>query len=499
MRPALAASIAFVSLLAGCVAAPGSGLLKTSTGGPASQEGLGFSTVHVNGGGFEPRIAIGPNGDRWISTMDRNGTEVVYRSADGGLTWALTPTNPPVPHPGGDNEVTVTPTGRVLSSIINDTGTTQMDIHYTDDGGKTWRASTGDALVDQDRQFLTVGTKDPKTGEYDVYMLWHNLFSGPADHEMFVSTSHDGGATFGAPVPITPPGSAAWSDLQCADSGGAGNVFANPKTGQVYAVWGTRSSAAGGCGAAVTQQFQINIVAATRVWVATSHDQGATWTDSLAVDDASAGKIVGNEDQSGALDDKGNVYIVYPESPKAYPNYEGAAVKYVWAAPDLAHWSAPVTVLPSVGDGQAPGTGHIHSQIAVGDPGHVAVFTFTGDGNGTKALWYPTVAETWDGMNATPTFAVTRVSPIPAWRGTASQLMGICNPVPQVGPLSTVLSAPTQGLLCGRSSDILGQAIDAHCDPTFVWYDDTGLNKTSGGTYVTTQGQGAGLCSAGTL
>ena len=51
----------------------------------------------------------------------------------------------------------------------------------------------------------------------------------------------------------------------------------------------------------------------------------------------------------GAIDTKGNVYVFYPESPHAYPNYDGAAMRYVVAPPNLSKWSKPVTVtgLPS--------------------------------------------------------------------------------------------------------------------------------------------------------
>ncbi|MHB8584797.1 MAG: sialidase family protein [Thermoplasmatota archaeon] len=492
--PLLSFMFALVSVLAGCVA-------------PASKTGLAalnqmtpggvptFTSSQVSPGGFEPRMAVGPNDTRWVSTQSPSRTEVVYRSPD-GLTWNKTPADPVVNGPCCDNEITVTPSGRVLTSIIGGTlGTTNLDVQWSDDGGKTWTPSKGNALADQDRQWLAVGPKDPSTGQYVVYMLWHNLLSGTADHEMFVSTSKDGGKTFGAPIPVTPPGSPAWVDLQCADSGGPSNIFTNAKTGQVYAVFGTRSSPAGGCGASVTGPFEINVVAATRVWVATSKDEGMTWTDSLAVDDSSAGNIVGMQVNSGTIDDMGNVYVTYPESPKPYPDYDGAAVKYVWAAGDLAHWSKPTTIEPAIGGGAQPGTGHILAHMAAGDPGKLAFFYLTGDGNGTKALWYPTVAVTYDGMDAMPNFTYMRVSPIPAWQGTASGLMGVCNPLgPQPFPVSDV-NAALNGVRCPRSSDVLGQAIDSTCHPMFVWYDDTHLDQKLGGTYVTEETGGPTLCS----
>lgn len=456
---------------------------------------LVFTSVRVDHGGFEPRVAVGPDGTHWISTQDTTGAEVVYSSPD-GVHWTKTPSDPQVSQPCCDNEIAVTPAGRVLTSIISGgLGTTSLDIHYSDDGGKTWTASQGNAVADQDRQWLAVGAKDPGTGQYDVYMLWHNLLSGAANHEMFVSTSRDGGATFGAPVPVTPPGSPAWLDLQCADSGGPSNIFANPRTGQVYAVFGTRSSAVGGCGASVTGAFEINVVAATRVWVATSTDQGATWTDSLAVDDSAAGNIVGMQVNAGTIDNQGNVYVVYPESPQPYPNYEGAAVRYKWAPADLGHWSPALTVEPPVEGGNKAGAGHLLAHMAAGDPGKLAFFYLTGSGNGSESYWYPTVSQTVNGLDATPAFVHPYVSGLAAWKGTASALMGVCNPLgPQPFPASDV-NALLNGFACARSSDVLGQAIDLSCHATFVWYDSGQVEKSTSGTYVTSQTSGPSLCT----
>ena len=468
-----------------------------------------FTSVHVSPGGFEPRISIAPDGTRYDSTQDVNpsgatdvlgaGAEVVYASKDGGLTWQQTLGQPSVTNPCCDNEIAISPTGRILTSVIDFTSI-NINIQYSDDGGKTWTSSLGNSAADQDREWLAVGSKDPVTGMNDVYMLWHNLASGAARHEMMVSTSRDDGATFGPPVSITDPAGGTANvqanlDLQCADSGGPSNIFTNPKSGQVYAVFGTRSSALGGCGASVTGPFEINIVAATRTWVATSSDQGLTWKDSLAVDDTPTGQIVGMQVNAGTLDDQGNVYLTYPESPNAYPNYDGAAVKYRWADANLDSWSNPVTVSPS-GD-----PGHILTHIAAGDPGKLSLFYLTGQGTGENALWYPTVAQTYDGLSAAPTFLEQQVSTVPAWKGSASTLMGVCNPFGNsLPPPFTSLNGGTNGLVCGRSSDVLGQAIDSSGFPTFTWDVDVNAlpaaQTSLAGTYVTQQTGGPSLISS---
>jgi hypothetical protein len=137
------------------------------------------------------------------------------------------------------------------------------------------------------------------------------------------------------------------------------------------------------------------------------------------------------------------------------------------------------------------------THIAAGDPGKVALFYLTGDGNGSKALWYPTVSTTYDGLDASPTFVQQRVSDIPAWKGTATELMGACNIFGGFNPQLAVLDGGANGLICGRSSDVLGQAIDANGNPTFTWADAAGAaGNDNAGTYVTQQSGGPSLIAS---
>jgi hypothetical protein len=480
------ALLAFLLLLSGCATprstGPGGSDTTANAGAPV------FQAVQLNNGGWEPSMATGPDGRQWVTTGDGGpaSAEAIYWSQS-GLNWTKTKAAPPTTTPSSDNEILVLPTGRVLASVINGTGVA-MDIHYTDDNGTTWKTSTGQQLQDQDRQWLAYGPKN-SDGSYDVYMLWHNLASGAAQHFMFVTASHDSGATFGAPVSIAPPGSQMYLDLQCSDSGGPAKLVADHETGQLYAVVPTRTSPAGGCGASVTGNFEINVVAATRIWVSTSKDHGATWTPVLAVDDSSSNKIVGMQMPTAALDSAGNLYVAYPESPKPYPDYDGAALAYVWAAPDVAKFSKPIIVAPADSSAK-PGSGRLLSQIVAGGPGNVSIFTLVGDGNGTDARWTPAIDESWNAMDAAPTFQHFALAAPPAWKGTASALMGACSgPLPQ-----TPLGNPAAGFTCNRASDVYGQTLTTDCRPAFVWYADKTLDKEKGGTYVAEQTSGRGLC-----
>jgi hypothetical protein len=353
-------------------------------------------------------------------------------------------------------------------------------------------------LIDQDRPYLAVGPDDPTTRLPRVYLVFHNLFSSAATQNVFVETSRDGGATFGPPVPLTLPTSQAWQDLQCADSNGPSALFVNGRTGRVYAIWGTRTAPlAGGCGASLLDTFEINIVGSTRIWVATASADNATspggWTTSLAVDDAPANggksRIVGMQDSPGAVDSAGNVYIAYPESIHPYPDYDGAAIKYVWAPSDLSHWSTPLTVAP------AGGPGHVLAHIAAGDPGKLDFAYFEGLVRQDKPpAWKVVAAQTLGGLSSSPQFSTVDISsPIIPYTGSASQLMGACDQNPN-DPLKGV----QQGFVCSRSTDVWGIALDNECRAIFSWpVADKSFNDAdpqNAGTYVSTQTGGPTVC-----
>jgi hypothetical protein len=439
-------------------------------------------------GGTEPRVTVGPDDRRWVMTNGGGGAHV-YVSADRGMSWQKTAGDPVQTSATIDVDIVSTRTGRLVASELDGLGI-NFPTSYSDDGGKTWTASAGFArLADQDRQWLAVGPDDPTTHQPRVYLLFHNLLSGAVSHNMYVETSTDGGATFGPPVPTTLPGSQAWLDLQCADSGGPSSLAVDQRIGRVYAFFGTRSSAVGGCGASVTGPFEINVVGATRVWVVSSPDGSlGSWNQSIAVDDAAAGDIVGMQLSPGTVDNAGNVWVTYPESPHPYPDYTGAAIRVRWAPPDLSRWSAPITIAPQAQPG------NVLAHIVAGDPGKIDVAYFAGQarGAGQAPLWYMTVAQVLDGMSASPTVTTQRLSPVPVYGGTASQLMGACG------------SGPTQGVqngfACNRSTDVWGVALDGACRLVVSWPSVSAAKDPTFGaavdaTWVDTQVGGPTLCS----
>ena len=469
---------------------------------PASAAGhLGFAKpikLAGAGGDTEPRAAVTPDGKHYVVTD--GGT--VWRSADGVHGWS---------HVGDlgnqfansiDVDLVATRTGRLIGVEL-DFGGINFRTSYSDDGGKTWTGTagpggapmpfTGTGYLDQDRPWLAVGPDDPATHQPRVYILMHNLVSGAATHNMWVATSTDGGASFGPFVPITLPGSQAWLDLQCADSGGPSDLFVNPADGRLFAVWGARSSVLGGCGASVTGSFEINVVAATRVWIATAPAAGTAdptqWTQSLAVDDNATGQIVGMQLAPGAIDSAGNVYVVYPESQHAYPDYSGAAIKYVHttesdlvanpygaSGPAKQTWSAPVTVSAA---GQP---GNLLPHLVAGGPGQLDFAWFHGRTVQGKVNWYPTAAQTLDALDARPAITTVQLADFPAYADQdASTMMGACGS----GPLEGV----ENGFACGRSTDVWGVAVDKSGKFLVVWPGD----GPTAGTYVSMQTSGPTL------
>jgi hypothetical protein len=425
-------------------------------------------------GGTEPRAAVALNDHRFVITnRESDSRAVIFRSEDRGKSWKETGD----PFPGQtqttiDVDVLTLPDGSMVATELDAAGL-RFPSAVTTDEGKTWTQSRGsNESADQDRQFIA------GTGK-TVYMTWHNLASGTAAHNVFVAKSTDGGVTFGAPVPVALPGSDAFQDLQCA-AGYPSSIAVNQKTGRVYVFYITRAAPVagadlGGCGASVFGPFEINIISATRVWVAMS-DDGLSWKNSLAVDTSASGKIVAMQFAPGTLDNQGNVWIVHPESPNPYPDYEGAAIKLATAGPDLDKWES-ITADP----GGKPGS--VLHHLAVGDPGKVSIAYMRGAPAGETNAWRTHVMTTQDARKGK--WTDQRISQDVNYVGTASSLMGACD---SPGP---------GGLVCDRIIDNFGMALDADCRVTVTWpADNNDMAPEAAGTYVATQTGGPGLCGA---
>jgi hypothetical protein len=452
-----------------------------TSAGAASAPGFVVTKLANSSGSSEPRATVAPDGRRYVDTNAKDGTEVIYASPD-GRKWSLTSTPGGQTSPTTDVDIVSTRTGRLIASELDFAGINFVT-NYSDDRGKTWTQSQFTTFADTDRQWFAVGPDDASTHQPRVYMLFHNLLSGVLSHNMFVSTSTDGGATFGPPVPVATPPQQDWLDLQCADSGGPSNIFYDKKSDRVMVVFGTRSSPIGGCAA---QPVEINVVAANRVWVVSAPAQSTnlptSWTPHLAVNDTGPpAHIVGMQLAPGASDTAGNVYVAYPESINDYPDYDGAAIKVVHAAAsNLDKWSAPAVVAPS------GGVGNVLPLILAGAPGKVDVAYYHGFKSGGKIQWRSVMAQSLNALGSSPTWSTVQLNNVPVEPAqTASQLMGACMQGQQ---------ATLNGFACGRSTDVNGIALDRCGNLLLTW--PAQANLTTDATYTAQQvsGPNLGLC-----
>jgi len=201
----------------------------------------------------------------------------------------------------------------------------------------------------------------------------------------------------------------------------------------------------------------------------------------VALDDNPTGKLVSYQLAPAAVDSAGNVYVAYDESLNPYPNYDGAPVKYIWAGPDLAKWSRPVTVAAG------GGPGHVLPHIVAGDPGKLDLAYWTGQQDGSDIHWYTTIAQVFHGLSSKPSIHETRVSTTSADTGTASVLLGACDQNQQTGGI-------VNGLLCDRSADVWGIALTPSCALTISWPVRNNAQTSLEATYATTQVSGTSIC-----
>ena len=428
--------------------------------------------------GTEPRLAVGPGKQMWAMTNDeQSGMPVVFGAKD-GAAWTRTAGEFPA---GGfkNSEIVITPGGRLIGVAPDGTGL-GLVVAYSDDRGRSWQTSTGVDVIDQERPWLAVGPVDSVTHEPRVYLLFHNFVTGPVLHNMFVATSVDGGRSFGPPVAVALPGSAAYNDLQCASSGAPSGIAVDQNTGQVYISFGTRSSALGGCGSFFGAPA-LSLVGETRIWVATSPDATTgSWETNLAADAGT--RTVSASYEPIAVDPSGDVYVAYAQTANPYPDFSEASVRYVWSPPGAQRWSRPVTVAPG-----RP-VGHYDPSIVAAGRGNLGLAYYTGSQRPDREpLWFVDVAVVRNAEDAQPVVKEARVADLPAYSGTPDAMAGSCG--------TRLTNGIESGLLCEGAASVWGLALDVRCRlvvafPT-VANDGPGSDP---GTFVATQHAGPSVC-----
>ena len=270
LKRALLAVPAVVLVVAASLLAPAAGAAPAPPGfhAPVLMPG--------SAGGTEPSLAISNSGVRYVSWQSPGK---FAGSADGVNFEPLA-----TPDPGASGDVTnaVSYSGALYNGqICGDVTILHSCIYRSLDGGHSW--TTQNILADNhpgasDRPWIDVYPKKnttPTASDPDkdtVYLEFHTF---SPDDLVYVTVSHDGGATFSPPHVIESDTNA--DDSTCNTI--PGGITVDQDTGTVYALWlsgnDVESNVQTGCN--YTQIGPFN-----KAWVSTSTDGGNTWSSSLA-------------------------------------------------------------------------------------------------------------------------------------------------------------------------------------------------------------------------
>lgn len=131
----------------------------------------------------EPGVEIAPDGTIYVHGP--NGlpiTSSIWRSGNGGASFALTPSTTRAGLGGGDIDMAIQPNGKLA---FTDLWLGSSSVGASNDKGNTWVSSQFQGTPVQDRQWVET------TGNDVVYHVTHQLAAG-----LVVSKSVDGGVTY---------------------------------------------------------------------------------------------------------------------------------------------------------------------------------------------------------------------------------------------------------------------------------------------------------------
>jgi hypothetical protein len=395
-------------------------------------------------GGGEPSIAAAKDGTLYLSYPGRAGMGF-FRSVDLGVKWtkgALADKD------SGDTTVNVDSGGAVYQSNLS--GTLQVDIYKSLNGGKTWsqkgvtgsednpsskNSSNSPFLVD--RQWVDAYIPPGKTTkEARVYVTYHDWIAGL----MWINVSKDGGKTFSEQKTVMTDTAALANGFCNVIPGGVRVVQSGPRAGRVYVLWMAGNAATNpttGCNETQMDTFG-------QIWSAYSDDEGATWTDQLVYDAGAIGHDASYIFADLTLDDAGNPYTAFAINDADPPHTGG----------DGDQWNIFVSASFDGGktwNGKSDGTGspykvtttsgtHVFPAITAGDPGKVAVAYLGTDsvipqipygkafpGGDPKAKWNVFVARSLNLKTGSPAWSSFRVTPKPMHTGDICNLGIFCS------------------------------------------------------------------------
>ena len=157
--------------------------------GPAGAASFGSPVVVSGDNASEPGIDVAPDGTLYVnapvgllSNIPGSPSDV-FRSDDGGATWAKLPASLKANLPGGgDSDIAISADGKLSET---DLWLGNSTVATSSDKGQTWTAQPLQGVPGQDRQWVTA------TSGGRVYHVVHQIPSG-----LWVSRSVDSGLTY---------------------------------------------------------------------------------------------------------------------------------------------------------------------------------------------------------------------------------------------------------------------------------------------------------------
>jgi hypothetical protein len=364
----------------------------------------------------EPDGTVGHDGRIYVSGPwgVSTGTSFIWRSEDDGESFRQIQAAPGVQNPypfraGGDTEVQAFPPAGPAFPGEQTTGTTRLyfanqnnldsnSCGYSDDGGRSF-TFTGGAICPQtagaDREWITETRVDPSVAandgvlDHDISYLWYDHYEN-GGNQLWRSDNGQSYTLGAKPTGV---------------SGNPGNIVADRKTGVVYMTAPGSSS--------------------SNPAVAYSADGGKT-TSTVQVPRGASTGSVGTDFAVLAIDTAGNLYLTWA-------NQNGTGEWRTWYThttgfttvnngvrdvPVASGWATPVPVTGV--DSQATDVHYaVFPWVTAGDPGRVDLVYYgttkaTGyNPNSQNAQWHTYMAQTVNGLDASPSFTTVDVAEAP--------------------------------------------------------------------------------------
>lgn len=250
-----------------------------------------------------------------------NGQSYFHVSRDGGASWSYLEVETGTTDPrrfafeGGDCDVAFDAAGTMYSA---DTWLGSLSIGHSTDGGLTWSGTSLAASAPVvDRPWIVGGPAGV------VHATWQDV-QALMPSVIWYARSTDYGLTFTPAVPIaraTPDGPFTWE----------GNFVVSPDQQDLYLVYTRRAGP-------VTDNLDGS--GPESVWVAASHDGGATWSQHLVAQMENPASYLY---PSIALDSGNKLHVVFSSRTGV-----DRPIWYVTSDDEARTWGAPIKVLANV-------------------------------------------------------------------------------------------------------------------------------------------------------